>query len=103
MQSITDETIAFQRANGFPSFRVTIIDRNGLILDDDAEKDILTKNLATSGKSQCVDRVIAGESGSTVEKSVRFGYTQVNGFAVVQGVGDLSRPPLGAPGAGEDR
>ncbi|MBK7258274.1 MAG: HAMP domain-containing protein [Ignavibacteriae bacterium] len=87
VQSITDETIAFQRANGFPSFRVTIIDRRGLIIDDDAEKDILTKNLATSGSSQCVTRVMAGENGSTVEKSVRFGFTQVNGFAFSKGVG----------------
>ena len=40
-----------------------------------------------AGNSECVDRLLAGESGSTVEKSVRFGFTQVNGFAVSKGVG----------------
>jgi methyl-accepting chemotaxis protein len=90
VQSITDETIAFQRSNGFPSFRITAIDRTGLIIDDDVEKDILSKNLAQSGKSQCVDQLLAGENGSTVEKSVRFGYTQVNGFASSKGVGAYS-------------
>ncbi len=87
VQQVNDEAITYQRGNGFPSFRITMIDRKGLILDDDAEKDVLVKNLASSGNSQCVSRVLAGESGSTVEKSVRFGYTQVNGFAASHGSG----------------
>jgi methyl-accepting chemotaxis protein len=87
VQSMTDEVIAYQRGNGFPSFRITMIDRKGLILDDDAEADILVKNLAKSGNSQCVARVLTGENGSTLEKSVRFGYTQVNGFASSHGSG----------------
>jgi methyl-accepting chemotaxis protein len=87
VQSMTDEAIAYQRGNGFPSFRITMIDKKGTILDDDAEADILVKNLAKAGNSQCVTRVLAGESGATLEKSVRFGYTQVNGFASSHGSG----------------
>ena len=87
VQSITDRTIAYYRANGFPSFRVTIIDHEGVIIDDEADKDVLSKNLAKAGQSRCVERLLAGENGSTVEKSVRFGYTQVNGFALSKGAG----------------
>jgi methyl-accepting chemotaxis protein len=90
VQSITDQTTTQYRAKGYPTFRITMIDKDGLIIDDDADGDILTKNLAQSGKSLCVDRLMAGENGFTLEKSVRYGFTQVNGFARSKGVGSYA-------------
>jgi methyl-accepting chemotaxis protein len=85
VQKIADQTAAHYRERGYPTFRLTMIDKSGLIIDDDADADVLTKNLATAGKSMCVDRLMTGENGFTLEKSVRFGFTQVNGFAREKG------------------
>jgi methyl-accepting chemotaxis protein len=61
-----------------PSARITVVDGEGLVLDDADPARVLTANLAAEG-SEAASRVLQGEQGSLVDGGSVLGYAPADG------------------------
>jgi methyl-accepting chemotaxis protein len=77
---------------GYQSIQAQVISKSGLLLEDEAEDQVLRYNLAEAGLEAAAG-IVEGKSGSTVEVSPRQQTEQVIGYAAGQGA-------LGFPGYG---
>jgi methyl-accepting chemotaxis protein len=82
---IVNETTEHQKAHGFPSFRITLTDKAGLVLDADDQSKVLKTNLASEDQAQSVQRVMKGESGFAVENLLGGRSEEVIGFTKSKG------------------
>jgi methyl-accepting chemotaxis protein len=93
VEQIVDETAGHQKNHGFPSFRITVTDKAGLVLDDEDHGNVLKTNLAGLDKAECVQKVLKGESGFSVEQRSGATVTEVTGYT--KSVGALGYPGNG--------
>ncbi len=89
VKQILDESKKELKAKGINVF-LQLIDREGLALTDDDNRNVLSLNLLSLGL-ECVKQAMAGKSGHTVEKHKRRHVLQYNGYAHSNGA-------LGFPG-----
>jgi methyl-accepting chemotaxis protein len=76
--AIVDDAQNSMAAQGVPSARITVVDADGLVLDDPDPDRVLTANLAAEG-SEATTRVLRGEQGSLVDGSSVLGYAPADG------------------------
>ncbi|MCX6145871.1 MAG: hypothetical protein NTW25_01280, partial [Candidatus Kapabacteria bacterium] len=87
MSTITSNMITQNKKKGINTFQVLIVDKNQKIIDDmQKPADILVFNF--KHKLQSINKAVAGVDSFMVEKNVRAGYIQINGFALSKGQGD---------------
>jgi methyl-accepting chemotaxis protein len=76
--AIVDDAQSSMAAQGVPSARITVVDAEGLVLDDADPARVLTANLAAEG-SEAARRVLQGEQGSLVDGGAVLGYAPADG------------------------
>lgn len=79
-------------SDGGQTLEAQLVSRDGLVLNDADPAVIFKINLAEEGL-QCAQATTHGKSGATIEKHMRTGVNQVNGYATSEGA-------LGFPGYG---
>jgi methyl-accepting chemotaxis protein len=76
--AIVDDAQTSMADQGVPSARITVVDPEGVVLDDADPARVLVANLATEG-SEAAARVLRGEQGSLVDGGSVVGYAPADG------------------------
>lgn len=81
---IVEERSGILKDGGAKTIEFSVLNRSGFVIEDYDADSILKLNLAEAGL-EAARKVVAGESGYTIEVHERLGIEQINGYAASKG------------------